>query len=170
MATDISIRPTIIDRGEQIYAGMRRTITMSTFNEVADRIPELFTWLTGKHAVPAGPPFIKLNVIDMDDHLETEAGIPVAQDIFDEDPVFVGVLPSGRYVSYTHRGHPDDLVGVTAAVLDWAAGQGIVWDMRQDEDGEHWGARMMVLLTNPMTEPDPSNWETELLFRIADPT
>jgi effector-binding domain-containing protein len=168
MAADATIRPMITERDAQSYAGMRRTITMSTFPEISDRIPELFTWLDGKGVAAAGPPFLRLTVIDMDRTIEAEAGVPVATDVFSEDPVFGGVLPAGRYVDYTHVGHPDGLIDATAAVLAWAEAAGLTFDRRATPDGDAWGCRLIVLLTNPAEEPDPERWQTQLLLRLAD--
>ena len=168
MTADLSVEPTIIERPDQPYAGMRRNVTMSTFNEIADRIPELFVWLDGKGVAPAGPPFLRLNVIDMENELEVEAGVPVATDVFSEDPVFGRVLPAGRYVDYTYLGHPDGIVAATASVLSWASDQGLTFDTRPSPEGDVWGCRLMVLLTNPADEPDAEKWATELLFRLAD--
>lgn len=162
------IQPTVVERPAMQYAGMRRNVTMSTFNEIADRIPELFVWLDGKGIAPAGPPFLRLNVIDMANELEVEAGVPVAEDVFSEDPVFGGVLPAGRYVDYTYIGHPDGTIDATAAVLAWADEQGLTFDRRSSSDGDVWGCRLMLLLTNPADEPDPQKWATGLLFRLAD--
>ena len=55
-----------------------------------------------------------------------------------------------------------------AALLDWAAGEGLAWDMSPGEDGERWGGRPEVYLTDPDQEPDMSKWVTELAFRLAD--
>jgi effector-binding domain-containing protein len=168
MPTETPIEPIIVERADQTYVGMRRSITMDTFNEVTDRIPELLGWLDEKRTAPSGPPFLKFNVIDMERELEVEAGVPVDDPIFDEDPVFVGVLPAGRYVSYTHRGHPDGLVPVTRDVLAWADREGLTWDMTDVPEGQKWGCRLISSLTDPAIEPDMNNWDSELLFRLAD--
>ena len=39
---------------------------------------EVFAWLGGGGAAPAGAPFWKYNVIDMAREIEIEAGVPVA--------------------------------------------------------------------------------------------
>ncbi len=46
-----------------------------------------------------------------------------------DDQVLFGVLPAGRDATVTHVGHPDELIAVTAALLDWAAWQGLEWDV-----------------------------------------
>jgi effector-binding domain-containing protein len=164
---DLPHPPEIVDRDDESYVGMRRTITMDGFAELAARIPELFSWMASKRIDAAGAPFFRLNVIDMERQLECETGIPVAEPAFDEDPVFVGVLPAGRYVSYLHTGHPADLVDVTAAVLAWADDHGLTWDVTPSPDGDRWGCRLIVNLTDPDKEPDMSRWQTALLFRLA---
>jgi hypothetical protein len=168
MTTNLTGEPQIKIRDPQTYVGMRRTITMQTFPEIADRIPELFTWLVGKKTAAVGPPFLRLNVIDMAADLEVEAGVPVAEGVFDENPVFVGVLPAGRYLSYVHVGHPEGTVDAVAAVFAWAQAQGLVFDRFDAADGQHWAARLEVLLTNPAEEPDMTKWATDLQFKLAD--
>ena len=59
-------------------------------------------------------------------------------------------------------------MGATKALLDWAAGQGLAWDMSPDAGGERWGSRVEYYLTDPREEPDMSKWVTQLAFRLAD--
>ena len=168
MPTELRHAPEIIERDAEPYAGIRRAVTMDRFHELADRIPELFDWLAAKAIEPAGAPFFRLNVIDMARELQCEAGVPFFGDAPDDPPVFIGELPAGRYVSYTHTGHVDELIDVTAGVLGWADDHGLIWDMTPAPDGDHWGSRLIVNLTDPDDEPDMSKWHTTLLFRLAD--
>jgi hypothetical protein len=116
----------------------------------------------------AGPPFFRYKVIDMSAELVVEAGIPVTGPVDVEAPSFVDVLPAGRYATVTHIGHPDELMAVTAKLLDWAREQGLAWDVTQTPEGEVWGSRLEISVTNPMEEPDMHKWETILMFRLAD--
>src|SRR5262245_28567757 len=141
---------------------------MSTIGAIADRIPEVFAWLGARGIALAGAPFLKYNLIDMARELEIEAGVPVAAATEGEAPVLAGVLPAGRYATVAHVGHPDKLIEVTAALLDWAAGQGLRWDVSETDQGQRWGCRLEVYKTDPSQEPDPGKWETELAFRLAD--
>jgi effector-binding domain-containing protein len=100
--------------------------------------------------------------------LEIEAGVPVAAVTDGDGEVISGVLPAGRYATVTHVGHPSELLGVTKALLDWAAEQGLAWDMSPDGDGERWGSRLEISLSDPRQEPDMSKWVTQLAFRLAD--
>ena len=177
------VEPRVVARTEQQYVGITKVITMKTFDVVADRIPELFGWL-GAHGLAATEaPFLRFNVIDMERELAVEAGVPIAagacaaateaaeaaaREADAGEAIFVGRLPAGRYVTATHVGHPDELVGVTAEVLSWAAGRGLTWDAWETPAGTAWACRLTVTKTNPALEPDPGKWETELLFRLAD--
>jgi len=114
---------------------------------------------------PAGPPFFRYLVVDMDRQLDVEVGVPVATAMSDDDRISAGVLPSGRYAVLPHTGHPDSLREVTAALLTWAEEHGIVW--KTTEEGKKWGARLEFYLTDPKTEPDMNKWTTELAFLVA---
>jgi len=134
----------------------------------AVRTGEVFGWLGDRGLAPAGPPFLKYNVIDMARELEMENGVPVAAPVKGDDLVVAGVLPAGRYATVTHTGHPSELVEVTGALLDWGAEHGLTWDMSPSENGDRWGARLEFYLTDPAEEPDMSKWQTQLAFRLAD--
>jgi effector-binding domain-containing protein len=158
----------VVVRAAQPYVAVKGLVTMQTFPEIADRFPEVFGWLQRQGIEPAGPPFFKYNVIDMERELEVEAGIPVASTVDGSGAVFSGVLPAGRYVTVAHVGHPLHLVDVTAELLDWAAKQGLVWDRTDTDRGQRWGSRLEFYKTDPAVEPDMNKWEVELAFRLAD--
>jgi hypothetical protein len=160
--------PIIRFRDEQVYVARRESVSMTEFARVADHLPALFGWLGERGVTPVGAPFFRYRVIDMSAELVVEAGIPLAAPIEVTEPTFVDVLPAGRYATVTHVGHPDELMAVTAALLDWGKRKGIGWDVTPTPEGEVWGARLEVLLTNPVEEPDMHKWETALLFRLAD--
>ncbi len=117
---------------------------------------------------PAGPPFFRYNVIDMERKLDMEAGVAVAAAVDGDDVVTPGVLPAGRYATVTYVGHPQGLVIATRDLLDWGAGQGLRWDTAPGAHGEQWGSRLEFYLTDPNEEPDMSKWRTQLAFRLAD--
>ena len=162
------MQPTIVQRVEHPYVGRRESITMTEFAQVADHLPGMFGWLGERGVVPAGPPFFRYRVIDMSADLVVEAGIPVAERADVPEPMFTDNLPGGRYVTVTHIGHPDELVAVTARLLNWAADEGLTWDMEPTPTGEVWGCRLELLMTNPAEQPDMHQWETVLLFKLAD--
>ncbi|MEU0371330.1 GyrI-like domain-containing protein [Streptomyces sp. NPDC006283] len=162
------IRPAIVEREEQLYAYIRGSVRMDAFALIADRLPELVNWLAGKGAEFAGAPFFRFNTLDMDGESVVEAGVPVASTPEPEGDIGMAVLPAGRYATVTHVGHPDQLFGVVTAMREWAAREGMEWDMTMVDGVEHWGCRTESYLTDPRVEPDMSKWEIQLAFRLAD--
>ena len=129
------VTPEIETRTEQPYVALRDRVPMSGIAAFAVRTGEVFGWLGARGLAPAGPPFLKFNVIDMARELEIENGVPVAAPVNGDDLVVAGVLPAGRYATVTHTGHPSELMEVTGALLDWGAEQGLTWDVSPSEDG-----------------------------------
>jgi effector-binding domain-containing protein len=164
----MSPEPSIVERPEHPYVAISGLVTMQTVGAIADRLPGVFRWLAEHGLEPAGAPFFKYNLIAMDRKLESEVGVPVAAIAEGDGDVRSGVLPAGRYATVSHVGHPDELIDVTAALLEWAADQGLRWDMSETDEGQQWGCRLEVYNTDPTEEPDMSRWEAELAFRLAD--
>jgi RNA polymerase sigma-70 factor (ECF subfamily) len=163
-----AMQPSVIERDAQPYVGIRRTVTMRTISEIADQIPVLAGWLGQRGIAPAGAPFLRYVVIDMDRELVIEAGFPVAGPVEGAGEVFYDVLPAGRYASVIHVGHPSGLYGATAELTAWADAQGLRWDAEQTPDGDKFACRLENYLTDPRVQPDMDKWETELAFKLAD--
>jgi effector-binding domain-containing protein len=159
--------PKIVARADQPYVGIRTNVTM---RQIGEKLPpllgEVFGWLDARGVTPAGAPFFKYNVIDMEGELEIEVGVPLATAVAGDGRVLAGVLPAGRYVTMWHVGHPDGLYEATGRLLKWGAEQGVKWDASDDQ--KHWGARTESYEDDPDDEPDMDKWLTELRFRLAD--
>ncbi|WP_432562518.1 GyrI-like domain-containing protein [Kineococcus sp. SYSU DK003] len=166
--TTLTQDPVVTGRAAVPYVGTRRTVTMTTMADIADRIPEVVGWVLENGHAPAGAPFLRYLVIDMERELVVEAGIPVDGPVEAAGEVYAGTLPAGRYATVVHTGHPDDLVGATGDLLRWAEREGLAFDASPGPDGEVWGCRLENYLTDPREEPDMDRWETELAFRLAD--
>jgi effector-binding domain-containing protein len=164
----MSATPEITERAEQPYAAIRAEVTMAELAGLAHRFGEVFGWLAQRGIAPAGAPFFRYNVIDMERRLNVEAGVPVAAPVEGDDQVIAGTLPAGRYATYLHVGPYDRLIGAVETLLHWADAQDLEWDSSEAEDGEHWGCRLEIYRTDPSEEPDASKWETQLAFRLAD--
>jgi len=54
----------------------------------------------------------------------------------------------------------------TAALKAWVAENGVLWDASDDET--RWGARIESYLTDPTTEPDPEERQTEIAIRTKE--
>jgi effector-binding domain-containing protein len=164
----VEAEPEITQRAAQPYAGISSWVTMANLGSVADRIPEIFGWLGARGIAPAGPPFFRYHIIDMQRQLQVEVGIPVAAPVADEGDVSAGTLPAGRFVVMMHTGAPDTLGTATAELLAWAEARGLAWDVTETDEGERWGCRVEFYLTDPAVQPDMSQWQTQLAFRLVD--
>jgi effector-binding domain-containing protein len=160
--------PAIVHRAQQPYVGIHQNVTMDRLPEVAHRIPEVLGWLEERSIGPAGPPFFRYNLIDMEAVLSVEVGVPVVDPLAGDDHVRGGVLPAGRYVTAIHVGPPNTLVDAVRNLLQWARDRELRWDMTPTSSGERWGCRIESYLTNPQVEPDPTKWATELAIRLSD--
>jgi effector-binding domain-containing protein len=163
-----AVQPVVERRARQPYVGITESITLETFDVVERRLAEVLTWLAAEGVEPAGPPFFRYRVIDMFRQLEVEAGVPVAAGIGTAGDVRLGVLPEGRYVTYTHIGPPDTHIDVIAAVFDWAAREGLVWDKTPTPEGDVWGCRLASVLSQVGTQVPGAGLTTEFAFRLAD--
>ncbi|MHC0430662.1 GyrI-like domain-containing protein [Streptomyces sp. O3] len=173
-------QPSIVERAERPFVGVRGRVTLTRFGLLADRLPEVLGWLGERGIAPVDGPFFRYEVIGAgglaDGELQVVAGFPVAErvrtDSDDPSPealrgaLFGGVLPAGRYAAVTHVGHPDGLLQVTSSLLKWAHAKGLEWDVTRSEAGEVWGCRLESYKTDPRIEPDLNKWETELSFRL----
>ena len=160
--------PTIIQRADQPYVAIKALVTMEDLGAVVPPLnKEVFGWLAARGVAATGAPFWKYNVIDMERQLEVEAGAPIAVAVPGDDRVLAGVIPGGRYATVRYIGHPMGLADATGALLEWAAGQRLTWDVTETEDGDRWGARLEIYESDPAQEPDMDKWVTDLAFRLA---
>lgn len=159
----------VVERRAVPYVGIAARVTVATVSGLSARFDDLFAWADAHSLTPSGPPFFRYREIGAEGDLVVEVGLPLDEEVAEADgDVRPGVLPAGRYVVTTHVGHPDELVPVTADVLAWADAHGERWDRHPTSDGEAWGCRLELMLTDPRLEPDMSRWETQLAFRIVD--
>ena len=158
----------VTERPSQPYVAIRAHVTMQTIGTVLPGLhPRVLAWLGERGVAPAGAPFWKYNVVDMERGLEVEVGVPVAVTVDGDDQVLAGVLPPGRYATLWYTGHPDGLAGATAALFQWADEQNLTWDVRPGPDGDQWAARLEIYETDPAVEPDMTKWTTQLSFRLS---
>jgi effector-binding domain-containing protein len=164
----IITEPKLENRSEQHYVGIR---TQASTQELPTVIPQLlgevFGWLGKQEIEPAGAPFMRYYVINMETKLDMEIGVPIASPLRGDSRVSGGVIPSGRYAALVYTGVENGFAG-NKALIDWASANGIVWDRWDDPNGDAFRSRVEYFLTNPDHEPDPAKWETEVAIKLAD--
>ena len=159
--------PEIVELPDRPYAGIPASVTLATLDAVLPPLmPEVAGWLAARGTSPAGPPFWRYTMIDMYRLMEVQVGFPVAPGAVDagDERVLTGVLPAGRYATLRHVGHPETVIDGHRALQDWAKALNLTWDV----DGNNWGCRLEILLTDPASQPDMTKWETDISYRLAD--
>ena len=129
---------------------------------------KVFAWLATKGITPSGAPFIRYLTTDMARKLDLEVGFPVAVPVPGDHRISAGVFPAGRYAVCVYSGPYEGLVEATAALLEWAQKNNVVWQTATVDNIEWWEARIEFYLTDPAAEPDPQKWQTELAFLVAE--
>lgn len=163
--------PTIIERAEQPYVGIKLTVPMRSIGmEAPPLIGELFGFLGRNGIEPEGAPFFKYDVIDMERDMQLTVGIPVEAPAEGDDRVRGGTLPAGRFATLTYVGdvRGTGLVDATIALLDWGKSNDVKWDRHAVDAGDAWACRLEVYESDPSEEPDASKWRTDLVFKLAD--
>jgi effector-binding domain-containing protein len=160
--------PKLEPRDEQPYVAIRAKVTMKEMSKVPPQLlEEVFAWMGKREIEPAGPPLLRFLVIDMMRQLEIEAGVPVAAAVSGDDRVQSGILPAGTYATLIYTGVRKG-IEANAALQEWAAKKGIVFQTWEAENGQGWGSRVEFYLTDPDTEPDKKKWQTEVAYLVAE--
>jgi effector-binding domain-containing protein len=158
--------PKIVERPAQSYAGIKARTVMRDIPKAAERLPpELFGWLAQHGIAPAGAPFFKYNVVDMEGELELEWGVPTAAKFTGDARILSGVLPAGRYATALHTGPYDQLMDATRSLLKWVGEQGLALDETKTKEGEVFACRLEIYLNDPSVEPR-ERLQTELAFKL----
>lgn len=166
----IDSQPHVSDRPDVPFVGTTTGVTMTTFAEIADRIPVLVGALVAHGHTPAGAPFFRYLEI-RGESMTVQVGVPVpaGAELSPDDapfPVESGSLPAGRYACLTHVGPYDGLLGATEHLLAWAREQDLRLDMDTVDGVERWAARLEIYLTDPRIQTDPNAFETELAVKL----
>jgi len=158
--------PRVDERTEQPYMGIRTQTPMKGMSKVVTKLfKEMNAWAKKHDLKPAGPPFLRYHVIDMEAEMDIEVGMPVSAALPGDDRVCADVLPAGRYASliYTGSGYSGN-----KALVEWAKANGIAWDRWDDAKGDAFRSRYESYLTDPKIEPKKTKWEVEVAIKLAD--
>ncbi|MCX5495155.1 GyrI-like domain-containing protein [Kaistia dalseonensis] len=160
--------PEIVERSAQPYLAIAVTTTMDDLSTLAPKtIDALMEHAAMRGIDPAGPIFFKYDFIRMPDRLEIEVGFPTTALLAADETVRSGMLPAGRFATVTYRGPYDGLYDANAVLIGWAKERGLRWDVETTPSGDRFGCRLEIYVTDPVTVPDPKDWETELAIRLA---
>ena len=118
-------------------------------------LAEVVAELARQGVEPAGPPYARYVIHP--DMLEVEAGVPVAEPLVPWGRVQPGTLPAGPVAVTTHFGRYEGPGNALAALTEWI----------DEHDGEPAGAHWESYLSDPVVEPDPGKWRTDVYLPWA---
>jgi effector-binding domain-containing protein len=116
-------------------------------------IHEILDALSDQDLSPSGPPFARHFRFDPD-RFDFEVGFPVEAPVRPAGRMQPGELPAARVVRTVHRGAYEGLPGAWQAFQERVRAQG---HAVADEFRERY-------VVGPESGPDPSGWQTELLW------
>jgi effector-binding domain-containing protein len=153
-----------LEHREAVHAAV--IATQTPWQEFGTVIPQsldaVADWLKTQGLSPAGAPFLRLLVIDMERLLNVEIGFPVEKALAGEGKIKSVVIPEGMYATLIYTGVENGIAG-NAALLGWGEKQKIVWKTSQTPNGDElWAGRLEYFLTDPDDEPDRGKWQTEV--------
>jgi AraC family transcriptional regulator len=132
--------------------------------EIEQTLTDVWGYLEGAATGPAGPPFSLLLDLNLDTDIPPAApwrlrsGFPVVGDVRAAPPIKIDTLPAGRVATTVHQGEYDDLMDALLAVQVHIQASGL------EVAGPPW----TVYLTDPVREPDPGNWRTQICWPLRD--
>ncbi|MDN6302358.1 MAG: GyrI-like domain-containing protein [Brachybacterium sp.] len=132
-------------------------------------IPRIYQWLAEHQIAPLGGPlYVYRHIGGPDDAVDLTVAVPIAAPSTPSEGLVLGELPAGTYVVGRHTGGPDAIPAAYEEVRTWATDHGhrLAAALPMDCGGQ-WTGHAEHFLTDPIEEPDPSKWVTDLLFKTA---
>ncbi len=143
---------TTLTRMEQLTAVVRATMPAAFLDGwLPGAFEAVDDYLTGAGIAPGGPAFARYAYCDGE--VAVEAGYPVPVEIQGNAWVQASMLPAGPVAIVGHRGSQADLDRADVALRRWIDANG------HQPAGPHWE----VFHTDPLVEPDPLRWRSELV-------
>jgi len=159
--------PKIEKRDEQPYVAIRSKVAM---NEIPTLLPphihEVIDWVNKHHIKQAGPVFFHYRSMGSDGQLVVEVGVPVDHPVSGDDRVNAGTFVTGNYVVVTHTGPYNGLSSAHMQLEEWIKKKGLTEKAIRTNEGKLWGSRTEFYPTDPVIEPNPAKWQTEIAVLV----
>lgn len=144
---DMNLHP----RQVLVKRGQLSTDEMAGWIPAAFQVVARFIKEAGGH--PAGMPFARFDVVEgKPGHFAVDAGFPVSVAIPGHADVISDQLPGGRAAHTWHVGPYDGMERAYSALTEWIT----------DRHGKLYGAPWEVYHSDPVRQPDPATWRTEI--------
>jgi hypothetical protein len=158
--------PVKIRRKKQPYLAIRsRLLRRQVARQAQLFLPEIRSFMEDQ-GIPQGPAFFRYNTTSLDGELDIEFGHFTDKHYPGNGPIRAGFLPGGPFMSLTWFGNYSRFIDVHSMFMGWAQLSGIEWDQTPTEAGMFFGCRVDIFHKAPRHDPNPDNWQTELLVLL----
>ncbi|GAC1490013.1 MAG: hypothetical protein NVS2B15_08290 [Pseudarthrobacter sp.] len=141
----------------QPTAVVRETVAMGALPEFFSRaFGSVMAEAQRQNVQLAGPPFALYRGVPMDT-VDVEAGFPIAGNLADTGTVVTGLLPETDAFEAVHTG-PYETLGETYSAIQ---------DLIREAGKEPSSAMWEFYLNGPPSEPDPSKWQTKVVWPVG---
>ena len=142
-----------IELVETPTAVVRGTLTVAQMGPwLSQAYGAIAAYLTEQGAGPAGMPFARYHHLG-GDRFEVEAGFPVTHEVVGAGQVVASRLPGGPAAHTWHVGPYEEVEAAYEAVIRWVS------EHRGTPAGDPWE----IYHSDPVAEPDPASWRTEVV-------
>lgn len=165
----MNTEPKIEFRSIRPYAAVRMQVPIPFDQFLAPAWGKVAEWLKGQGITAFGPAIIRYFTTDMSAKLDIDVGFIIEQALPGGDGILTDEIPAGKYAILLHTGSYEDdgVYAANAALVGWAAEHGVKWATMQKENVEWWNSRVEWYFSDPETDPNPENYQTELTFMVA---
>lgn len=164
--------PKLEQRPKQRYAAIRERVSTDALGDVIPRLlSEVYRRLGTCGIDAVGGPLVRYLFVDYGTAtVEIDVGVPIAPSIALRGArVRSGVVPSGTFVTLSHRGSYARLAATTARLLVWGRHRGLRWQVHEESRIAFWRGRVERYLVGPPAESNRRRWRTEIAILIARP-
>jgi hypothetical protein len=113
-----------------------------------------------------GAAFMRLETFRDFDNLEADFGFFTDRPMRANGPFHAGSLPAADYLQASWRGSYERMRDIHVIIIQWADYSKLTIDCTRDESGLHFGCLLNVFNVCDLSQPDSSQWETDILFRL----
>jgi len=159
--------PGIVERAAQPYVALRRQVMIPFGKDVTKAMKQLAKEIKAQGIQGTGAAIFKYNIVKMPE-LEIEFGFEVDKPQSTTGELLSGTLPAGRYAELTFFGPYRHLYKVNGALIDWSRAKGLVFDVHEEADGDHFASRVEIYPNGPDDEPDPNKLKTIVAIKLKD--
>jgi effector-binding domain-containing protein len=143
---------TALTMAEQLTAVVRATMPAAILDGwLPGAFEAVYDYLVRADIALAGPAFARYACYDRE--VAVEAGYPVPDEVPGNGWVQPSMLPDGPAAAVPHRGSQADLYQADKTLRRWLDAGG------HQPAGPHWE----VFHTDPLAEPDPRRWRSDLV-------